>query len=197
MGNAFYIVDIIISLSILGFLAYMHYSRRFNPAVWYMFCVGALIGATWEIGFYFIGPEFSSAPIYIFHTEFPLPSIILHILHCFWDGGLFMVGVGLVYLLLKPLHMARFRWRELGVMVLWGVIQETVVELISIWGGMWEYVGRWYNPSLFKIGDSDFTLLPVLIWVAAPVLFYLIALRINRRWGPIGAGSQPVTSQPE
>jgi hypothetical protein len=155
-----------------------------------MFWAGALIGATWEIGFYFVGPEFSSAPVYVFHTEFPLPSIILHILHCFWDGALFMVGVGLVFLLLKPPRMMYFRWTELGVMVLWGVVQETLVELISIGGGMWEYVARWYNPALFRIGDSDFTLLPLLIWVAAPVAFYLIALRINRTWGPIGGGGR-------
>ena len=54
MGNAFYVIDIIISLSILGFFAYVHYSRRFNRAVWYMFWAGALIGATWEIGFYLV-----------------------------------------------------------------------------------------------------------------------------------------------
>lgn len=181
MSKAFYIIDVVISLSILGFFAYMHYSRRFSPAFWYMFWVGTLIGATWEIGFYFLGPYFSSAPIYVYNTAPPYPSIILHILHCFWDGGLFMVGVGLVYLILRPPHLVRFRWQELGVMVLWGVLQETAVELISIAGGMWEYVPRSYNPSLFKIGDSDFTLLPVLIWVAAPVVFYLLALPINRR----------------
>ena len=77
--------------------------------------------------------------------------------------------------------MTCFRLSELGVMVIWGIIQETAVELISIGGGMWEYVERWYNPSLFKVGDSDFTLLPVLIWVVAPVVFYLIALRINKK----------------
>jgi hypothetical protein len=185
MGNAFYIIDIIISLTILGFFSYMHYRKRFNKAVWYMFWAGVFIGATWEIGFYFVGPEFSSAPAYVFHTEFPLPSIILHILHCFWDGALFMVGVGLIHIILKPPHMTNFRLVELGIMVIWGMIQETAVEFISLGGGMWEYVGRWYNPSLFKVGDSDFTLLPLLIWVVAPVVFYLIALKIKKKWDSI------------
>jgi len=185
MSNAFYIVDIVIALSILAFFAYMHYGGRFPAAVWYMFQAGVLIGATWEISFYFIGPKFASAPIYVYNTQPPYPSIILHIVHCFWDGGLFMIGVGLIYLINRPPVMRRFRWLELGVMAAWGVAQETVVEFISIGGGMWEYVHRWYNPSLFKVGGSDFTLLPILIWVAAPLVFYFIAIKINRRWGPI------------
>ena len=194
MSDAFYILDIIIALSILAFFAYMHYSRRFPAVVWYMFWLGVLIGATWEIGFYFIGPKFASAPIYVYNTQPPYPSIILHIVHCFWDGGLFMIGVGLVFQINRSPVMARFRWAELGVMVGWGVLQEIVVEFISIGGGMWEYVHRWYNPSLFKVGDSDFTLLPILIWVAAPIVFYLIALRINRRWGPIDNRPEPATT---
>ena len=183
MGRAFFVVDIVIAVAVLGFFAYMHFSRRFSPAVWYMFWVGVLIGATWEIGFYFLGPEFSSTPIYVFSTDPPFPSIILHVAHCFWDGGLFMVGVFLVYKLLAPPHLVRFRWSELGVMLAWGVVQEIAVELLSIGGGMWLYQSRWYNPSLFEIGDSPFTLLPILIWVAAPVVFYLLALPINRRKG--------------
>jgi hypothetical protein len=186
MGTVFFIVDIIIALSILGFFAYMHFSRRFSPVVWYMFWAGVLIGATWEIGFYFLGPKFSSAPIYVFSTEPPFPSIILHVTHCFWDGGLFMVGVALVCKLLKPPHLVRFRWPELGIMLGWGVLQEAVVELISLGGSMWEYQPRWYNPSLFELNGSHFTLLPILIWVVAPVVFYAVALWINRRWGPIG-----------
>ena len=137
MGKAFFLVDIVIAATVLGFFAYMHYSRRFSPIVWYMFCTGVLIGATWEIGFYVLGPRFSSAPIYVFSTEPPFPSIVLHIAHCFWDGGLFMVGVALVFKLLKPPHLARFRWPELGVMLAWGVAQEVAVELLSIGGGMW------------------------------------------------------------
>ena len=175
-----------IAAAVLGFFAYMHFSQRFSPAVWYMFWVGVLIGATWEIGFYFLGPEFSSTPIYVFSTDPPFPSIILHVAHCFWDGGLFMVGAFLVYKLLAPPHLVRFRWSELGVMLGWGVAQEIAVELFSIGGGMWLYQSRWYNPSLFEIGDSPFTLLPILIWVAAPVVFYLLALPINRRKGKPG-----------
>jgi len=187
MGKAFFFVDIAIALAVLGFFTYMHLSRRFSPVVWYMFWTGVLVGATWEIGFYFLGPKFSSSPIYVFSTQPPFPSIVLHIAHCFWDGGLFMVGVALVYKLLKPPHLVRFRWSELGLMLGWGVLQEIAVELFSISGGLWLYQSRWYNPSLFEIGDSPFTVLPILIWVAAPVVFYLLVLPVNRRWGPLGS----------
>ena len=192
MGKAFFVVDIVIALAVLGFFTYMHFSRRFSPAVWYMFWLGVLLGATWEIGFYFLGPKFSSAPIYIFNTEPPYPSIILHVMHCFWDGGLFMIGVAFVYRFLKPPHLVRFRWPELGVMLLWGVLQETVVELLSIGGGMWVYQPRWYNPSLFELNHSYFTLLPILIWVIAPIIFYLLALAINRKWDTITTGKEKV-----
>jgi hypothetical protein len=187
LGIAFFVIDIAIAAAILGLLAYMHFIRRFSPAVWYMFWAGVLIGATWEIGFFFLGPQFSSAPLYIFKTEPPYPAVILNLAHCFWDGGLFMVGVALVHKLLKPPHLRRFRWVELGVMLAWGVAQAVVVELLSIGGGLWLYQQRWYNPSLFEIGGSPFTLLPLPLWVAAPVIFFLLALPINRRWGPVGA----------
>jgi hypothetical protein len=187
MGKAFFFIDIVIAVAVLGFFAYMHFGRRFSPVVWYMFWIGVLIGATWEIGFYFLGPRFSPQPIYVFSTEPPFPSIVLHVAHCFWDGGLFMVGVAFVIRLLKPPHLMRFRWPELGMMLGWGVLQEIAVELLSIGGGMWLYQSRWFNPSLFEIGDSPFTLLPILIWVVAPVFFYLLVLPVNRRWGPIGS----------
>lgn len=148
-----------------------------------MFWIGVLIGATWEIGFYFLGPRFSTAPLYVFSSEPPFPVILLNISHCIWDGGLFMVGVLLVRILLKPPHLMRFRWPELGVMLAWGAAQGILVELLSISGGLWLYQARWYNPSLFEFKGTPFTLLPILVWVIAPVAFYLLALPINRGWG--------------
>ena len=119
--------------------------------------------------------------IYVMHTEFPLHPVILNLLHTLWDGGLFMAGVGLVNLFCKPPRIHRFRWRELAAMLAWGLGQELAVELIGTGGALWEYQPKWWNPVLFKFRGSNITLAPQLVWLAAPVAFYLGALKINSR----------------
>ncbi len=183
IARALFVVDLFIAAFVLAFFGFMHFSRSFPPAYWYMFCAGAVIGATWEIGFYFLGPLHSSSPLYVFRTQPPFPHIVLNLAHCLWDAGLFMAGFFLVRLLLKPPHLSAFRWSELGIMLAWGLAQEIAVEFLSIGGGLWLYQARWYNPKLFEIKGSPFTLLPILVWMASPVVFYLLALPIHRRWG--------------
>jgi hypothetical protein len=68
-------------------------------------------------------------------------------------------------------------------MVLWGQLSELAVELVGSNGALWEYQGTWYNPVLFRVNDYNITLLPQLVWLAAPVVFYFAALWINARWG--------------
>lgn len=180
-GQTLYVADAFAALAFLVLFIFMRGRGRAGGERWRMFLAGSCIGATWEIGFYFLGPRFSSAPLYVFRTDPPFPPIILHILHCFWDGALFMVGVALVHRLLKPPHFAAFRWSELGVLLGWGVAQEAVVELVSLGGSLWAYQARWYNPSLFEVKGEPFTLLPLVVWVVAPLAFYLLALRVARK----------------
>lgn len=56
----------------LGFFSFLQGGRRFSPAIWHMFRAGALIGAGWETGFYFIGPGLSPAPVYAFDIPHPI-----------------------------------------------------------------------------------------------------------------------------
>jgi hypothetical protein len=193
MSNTLFYLDIAIALGTLAFFAFMHYTRRFSPRIWYMFLAGCLIGATWEFGFYLLGPGYASDPLFIMHSEFPLPRIFMHTLHCLWDGGLFMIGVGLVFMLCRPPHLERFRWQELAVMILWGQVSELAVELVGSNGALWEYQGTWYNPVMFRVNDYNITLLPQLVWLAAPVVFYFVALRINAR----AAGAEKVNEKSE
>jgi hypothetical protein len=53
------------------------------------------------------------------------------------------------------------------------------VELIGN-GVIWEYRVLDWNPVWLTIGEQGYTVLPQLIWVAAPVVYYLGVLRINR-----------------
>jgi hypothetical protein len=192
----FYWLDLLIALSIPVLFLFLYGTHRLSRFWFLMFWVGCAIGSLWEIPFYFIGPSFLSDPLYVLKTPTPYPLFLLHLVHCFWDGGLLMVGVWLVKRLCRPPHFDRFRFRELAVLLLWGGLQELAVELISSGSSGWAYVPHWWNPSMFRFRGSDITLLPQLIWVAAPMAFYLLALRLGRRarWGhgPQSASQQRV-----
>jgi hypothetical protein len=124
---------------------------------------------------------YSDDPTYISLTNFPLPPILQPVLHSLWDGGLFLAGLALVWLLCPPPHLQCFSWKELFVLLVWGQVQELAVELAATSAGAWTFTPRWWNPILFESGEGVITLAPQLIWFVAPIVFYLVALRVHRR----------------
>ncbi len=94
-----------------------------------------------------IGPAFSSDPLYVLETPIPYPLLLLHVVHCFWDGGLFMLGI----LLVRKPYFARLR------------IQELAVELASTGSSGWAFVPHRWNPSMFEFRGSDIKLVPQLV----------------------------------
>ena len=176
----FYWVDLVIALSIPLLFVLLYRTRRISRYLWLLFWIGCGVGALWEIPFYFIGPYFSSDPSYVLKTPTPYPLFLLHFVHCFWDGGLFMIGVWMVKRFCRAPHFERFRFPELAVLLVWGQLQEIAVELISTGSSGWAYVPHWWNPSMFQFRGSDITLLPQLIWVVAPIVFYVLAIRLRK-----------------
>ena len=176
----FYWTDLGIALFIPVFVIYLRTIHKISDFSWRMFWIGCFIGALWEIPFYFIGPHYSDAPLYVLETPPPYPLVLLHVVHCFWDGALLMIGVLLVFWLSRWPHFERFKWTELLILLVWGGVQELAVELASTWSSAWSYVPQWWNPTMFQFRGEDITLIPQLIWVAAPVLFYLIALQVRK-----------------
>ncbi len=139
---------------------------------------GFAVGSTWEFSFYFLGNT-----IHTMKADWPMPIITLHLLHTFWDAGLFIIGYWLCLLILRtPDCCTMFRWIELIIMWLWGACQAFVVELLGN-GVIWEYNVKSWNPVWITIGDQDYTVLIQLIWAAAPVVYYLGFVRINRSVG--------------
>lgn len=191
MGYLFLALDVIIAASIPMFVFYQYRKGRFSRAIWYMYWVGVAIGMIWEIGFYSVGPEFSDKPAYLMLTELPFHPVLLPLLHTFWDGGLFIVGVWLIYLLLRPPHLTRFSWQELGIIILWGQVSELAVELIATGTKSWVYTEQWWNPVLFRFAELDITLAPQLVWLVAPIIFYLLALKINGKFSKTKTCSRP------
>jgi hypothetical protein len=77
--------------------------------------------------------------------------------------------------------LERFRWQELTLLVIWGQASELAVEIVSVLNEGWVYSGaRAWNPVLFEVAGHPITILPQLIWLAAPVAYYLCALRVVR-----------------
>ena len=176
----FYWVDLLVALAIPLLFVFPYMAHRISRFSWLLFCIGCAVGALWEIPFYFIGPSFSSDPLYVLKTPAPYPLFLLHVMHCFWDGGLLMIGVGLVKKLCRSPHFTQFRFQELAVLLVWGGFQELAVELFSSGSSGWVYVPHWWNPSMFQFQGSDITLLPQLIWVIAPIVFYVLALLLAK-----------------
>ena len=164
----------------------MHLSNRSRPdgaAVIRLFWLGVAIGLTWEIPI-FLSSLLATDPIVEFLREPPFHPIIFMVAHAFWDGGLFLAGLALVQALCAQPVLATFRWQELGVLVLWGQLSELAVEVVSVLNQGWVYSGiHPWNPVLFHFSGHPITVVPQLIWLAAPVAYYLCALRLVRRAG--------------
>lgn len=181
MTELFYWIDLAIAIAIPLLFTALRLARRLGNFDWIMFWVGCAVGALWELPFYFIGPDFLAAPLYVLNAPMPYPLFLLHFVHCFWDGGLLMLGVLLVRWLCRAPWFTKFRWSELLVLLAWGAMQELAVELMSTGSSGWAFIPRWWNPSMFKFNGADITLIPQLIWVAAPVIFYFVALRVRKK----------------
>jgi len=159
---------------------FLYRTHRISRFSWLLFWIGCAAGALWEIPLYFIGPSFPSDPLCVLKTPTPYLLFLLHVVHCFWDGGLFLIGVGLVKKLYRSTHFTQLRFQEFAVLLVWGGLQELAVELLSSGSSGWEHVPHLWNPSMFKFQGSGITLFPQLIWVIAPIVFYILALLLAK-----------------
>lgn len=170
--------DMAVGFGIPLLTAVLYYSGRIKAVHCWLMVWGFVVGSTWEFAFYFLGDS-----IHTMKIDWPLPRITLHLSHTFWDAGLFIVGFWLCQAILGRADCCtRFRWIELSIMLLWGGAQEFVVELMGN-GVIWEYRVYSWNPEWLRIGDQGYTVLPQLIWVIAPIVYYLGVIRINRARG--------------
>jgi hypothetical protein len=177
----FFALDVAVAIALPLVLWWLHRRGATPPVIWPLFWLGVAIGLTWELGYHFTGPLYSQDPSYVQAAEYPGHPLLQPFMHALWDGGLFLVGLALVWRLCPAPRLARFSWRELAVLVAWGQAQELCVELAATAGGAWSFTPRWWNPVLFEFGEGSITLAPQLIWLAAPIAFYLFALRVQRR----------------
>lgn len=164
--------------------AYVHLRHRSGPeaaTVIRLFWLGVVIGLAWEAPL-FVSAIFAENPVVGFLREPPVHPVVFMVAHAFWDGGLFLLGLALVGAGCARPVLVRFRWAELAVLVVWGQASALAVEVVSVLNRGWFYhAGHAWNPVLFHVEGHPITLLPQLIWLAAPVVYYLSALRLTQR----------------
>jgi len=190
----FYAIDLFVGFSLPVYLHLRHHpahrigpprrprSRPDTTAVVRLFWLGVVIGLTWEVPI-FISASFATNPIIDFVREPPLHPLVFMIAHAFWDGGLFLAGLALVQALSARPVLSAFRWRELVVLTLWGQTSALAVEVVSVVNDAWVYDGdRPWNPVLFSVSGHPITALPQIVWLVAPVAYYLAASLLVRRW---------------
>lgn len=176
----FFTIDLVVAVSLPLFV---HLSKRSDPAHGYvvrLFWLGVAVGLLWEVPI-FLSASFATDPVIGFLREPPLHPIVFMFAHALWDGGLFLAGIALVRTVCGDPVLATFRWPELAVLTLWGQVSAIAVEVVSVLNQGWFYhAGHAWNPVLFHLGGHPLTIVPQLVWLAAPVVYYFAALRLLR-----------------
>ena len=174
---------------IICITVFMLYKTNYiDNFTWYLYWIGFAIGLCWEIPLS-IADDYSPYPpvTYLASAPFPLPfsTIAIMITTSLWDGGLFLLGLIFVKILCPEPHYNRFKGKELGVLIVYGQASELMVELISTTSGGWEYNVYWWNPLLFIFNGHNITLLPQLIWLIAPIIYYFLIIKLKLKFSDI------------
>ncbi|PKL38416.1 MAG: hypothetical protein CVV44_11050 [Spirochaetae bacterium HGW-Spirochaetae-1] len=179
IGKNFFMIDFFIGAAVPVTVTVLYRVNKITRFTWHMFWIGCLIGLLWEIPLSTLD-GLGVVDIFNFTSPPPVHFTVIIISHTLWDGGLFLLGVWLVNLFCEEPRFDVFKWKELLVLLVWGQVQELAVELLSTGNNGWEYNALWWNPVMFLFNGHNITLIPQLIWLAAPVLFYFMALLLRR-----------------
>ena len=177
----FYLIDFTLGISICLIVSVLYVIKKIKRFTYYLYWIGFCLGMCWEFSMVFL-TEMGIFAFYVYHTPLPAHFMVIVIIHSLWDGGLFLVGYGLVKKIYAESTLEKFNVRELGIMIVWGQLQELAVEMISTYSNAWEYLLYWWNPVLFVFNGQNITLWPQIIWLLAPIAFYYIALKLKPRF---------------
>ena len=172
---------------------YLYRTGRIPLSYLYAFWFGTFIGSTWEFTFLFLGPEFLHGAV-----EWPwgLDGWPRKVSHSIWDGAIFMFGVYLCHQWLDDELFEKFNSKELAIMWSWGLFQELLVEYLFN-GRVWIYEPLPWNPVIIPTipGSAPmspgYTLIPQMVWVIAPFIFYFGFLSIVKRYPQSALNAEP------
>ena len=177
--DMFYFLDLLVGFT-APILAYILYrTEKIDKFSWYVFWIGAVVGLTWEIPM-FVGSYETNFFIPLETIRpYPFHYIVFLISHTLWDGMLFLIGYRLVLLLSESPRFKEFNLKELIILIIYGQIQEIIVEVGSISNSAWTFIVYWWNPALFYVNEYPITLYPQLAWLFGSILFYFILLKLR------------------
>ena len=120
-----------------------------------LFIIGICVGFTWEIPF----------------------ALARNINYAFLDSLIFLIGIFLCNKILKhDDYLYTFNTKALLIMIAWGSISEFLIDL-NCNGKLWFFLENWYNPVFVSINGNNMTIIPQLIWLIAPIIYYLTVLK--------------------
>ena len=176
----FYWVDFTIAVIIIIVVIFLYKTKRLERSSWILYWIGVGLGLLWELPMS-VANEIGIYPPAMFLNPLPVHFSVIVITHSLWDGGLFLAGVWFVHRFSKEPYFEKFKLSEFIILIIWGQLSELAVELISTFSNAWEYISYWWNPTLFLFNGHNITLLPQLIWLVAPIVFYLIAIKLKKK----------------
>ena len=153
------------------------YYFGFISKMFQLFIIGILIGFLWEIPFGLAGDSFH---LILINWPIDIP-LARNITYSFIDSLIFLIGVFLARLVLKDFNfLYQFNCKALAIMVFWGSFSEFLIDLNGN-GKLWLFIENWYNPVFISIKNNDLTIIPQLIWLFAPILYYLAILKCAKK----------------
>jgi hypothetical protein len=158
------------------YICISRYRRHITHSMFLTFWFGVFIGSLWEIPFGLAGDSFLVPKF-----DNPL-GFGVHILHSFWDSMIFLFGMYFIHTrkkIKRPGHL------QLLLLILWGLFQEFIVELLFN-NKYWYYkTDNKYNRVVFTIKGVSYTCIPYLVWILFPILYLSGVFSIIETCGPL------------
>jgi hypothetical protein len=139
-----------------------------------LFIIGICVGLSWEIPFALAGDSF-----HLILVDWPIDlPLVRNINYAFLDGLIFLIGIFFCNKILKSdNYLYMFNSKALAIMIIWGSVSEFLIDL-NCNGKLWLFLDNWYNPVFISINGNNLTLLPQLIWLVAPIVYYFAVLKV-------------------
>ncbi len=209
---ALWIGDLVLPVVSIAVIFILYLSRKCDLAIFLAWWAGLVLGALWEFSFFFLGKSWTVHGgcqmvdgVEICLSQNPLPQWYLSLAHSIEDAGIFMIGVGLAWLILggnKRRHFTRWHWGELGIMWIWGAGSEWLIYQVSNGRSLF-FIPNKFNPTYLNLSwftpddqTLPYTIIPDAIWWVAPIVFYVILLGLKSKWDGQYFRQEPVAGEP-
>lgn len=146
------------------------YQKKLGKNLCISLWIGILLASCWNIPLGYLGNQYQ-----ILCSPNPI-GVGLYLVRSCWDGMMLLGGLTLI----KRKTITRpNEWVKCLSFTTIELSQKIIVEFIEN-GRTWKYkTGLSWNPVIFTIGNTPYTMMPYLIWLIAPICYYRVTLLIG------------------